>query len=453
MKPVLSLMGLLAVAGGSLAWFFGGETSPAVRFRTAEVFRDELVATIAATATVEPEELIDVGAQVAGIIQSFGPDPNQPGGVIDFGSRVEEGTVLAQIDDALYRARADRAAALVEQAQAEWQQAQADLQRAQAELLQFEARLDQASRDWNRMQRLKISQLISETAYDAARAEHEVAKANLLIGQAAIAQAEAAEKRAALALQAAEAEHREALRNLEYTTIRSPVKGVIIDRRVNVGQTVVASLNAPSLFLIATDLKRLQLWASVNEADIGRVYRGQEVVYTVDAFPGDVFRGEVQDIRLNASMIQNVVTYTVVIRTENLDGKLLPYLTANVQFLVAQRDDVLLVPNAALRWRPRPERIAPQYRDQEPTTRTGSNPAAAAASHDRQVVWVEDGAGFVRPVEIQVGVTDGEATEVLDGELSEGISVVIGEAVADQPDEASTPFAPKFIRRKPSTGT
>ena len=140
--------------------------------------------------------------------------------------------------------------------------------------------------------------------------------------------------------------------NLGYTTIKSPVRGVIIDRRVNIGQTVVASLNAPSLFLIAKDLRRMQVWASVNEADIGHIRLDMPVRFTVDAYAGETFHGKVTQIRMNATMTQNVVTYTVVVTTDNSNGKLLPYLTANVQFEMDQRSDVLLVPNAALRWKP-----------------------------------------------------------------------------------------------------
>ena len=152
---------------------------------------------------------------------------------------------------------------------------------------------------------------------------------------------------------------RTAKTNLGYTTITSPVRGMILDRRVNIGQTVVASLNAPSLFLIAKDLRRMQVWASVNEADIGRIRVNMPVRFTVDAYPGQMFRGKVTQIRMNATMTQNVVTYTVVVTTDNSSGKLLPYLTANVQFEMDQRSNVLLAPNAALRWKPQASQIDP----------------------------------------------------------------------------------------------
>ena len=166
--------------------------------------------------------------------------------------------------------------------------------------------------------KLLPKQAIAETDYDTVMANYKAASANVAVGKATIRQDKAA-------LRTAET-------NLGYTTIASPVRGVIIDRRVNIGQTVVASLNAPSLFLIAKDLRRMQVWASVNEADIGHIHVGMPVQFTVDAYPGQTFRGSVTQIRMNATMTQNVVTYTVVVTTDNSDGKLLPYLTANVQF-------------------------------------------------------------------------------------------------------------------------
>ncbi len=258
-----------------------------------------------------------------------------------------------------------------------------------------------------------------------------MAEANLAVGQAAVRQAEAARELAKT--------------NLDYTIIRSPVHGVIIDRRVNVGQTVVASLNAPSLFLIAKDLRRMQIWASVNEADIGRIRAGMPVRFTVDAYPGEPFRGKVAQVRLNATMTQNVVTYTVVVETDNADLKLLPYLTANVQFEIENRKDVLLVPNAALRWKPRPSRIAPDCREAvlEAPVRP---PAPAKEPRERGRLWVHDGE-WLRPIEVQIGPTDGTQTEVSGSDLREGMEIVIGEMRNETADgETTNPFAPKLFR-------
>ncbi len=231
-------------------------SKPPSLFITATVKRGDLSAAISATGTVEPEDVIDVGAQVAGRIVFFGKDKN--GKEIDYGSEVEEGTVLAQIDDALYAADAA--------------QARAAAVRAEADLGQLQAKLFQAKRDWERAQKLGPSDALSQSDYDAAKSAFDVAQANVAVGRAAIGQAQAA-------LQRAE-------QNLSYCTIKSPVKGVIIDRRVNIGQTVVSSLNAPSLFLLALDLKRMQVWVSVNEADIGSIHMGQAVSFTVDTYPG-----------------------------------------------------------------------------------------------------------------------------------------------------------------------
>ncbi len=226
---------------------------------------------------------------------------------------------------------------------------------------------------------------------------YEVAKANLAVGKAAVVQAQGTVSQAEATLQ-------RALQNLDYCTIKSPVKGVIIDRRVNIGQTVVSSLNAPSLFLLAKDLNRLQVWVSVNEADIGRIKPGQPVTFTVDAQPGDVFPGKVGKIRLNATMTQNVVTYTVEVDTDNSGGKLFPYLTANVNFIVGERKNVLLVPNAALRWTPQLSQVVAEFRGspkkaQGPEAPAQVKPAAKAGKEEqaRGVVYVPQGT-LVRPV-------------------------------------------------------
>ena len=353
---VLAVVAVLTFAG---SWFLARGNKDIISFRTVPVTQGDLLATISATGTVEPEELVDVGAQVAGKILSFGKDV--AGKMVDYGSMVEEGTILAQIDDALY-------AADVAQTKAQLEQAKAGVVRAEADLGQLQAKLVQAERDWNRAKKLGPSDALSQSDYDAALSAHDVAKANVAVGKAAIAQATSSVAQATATL-------RRAQQNLDYCTIKSPVRGVIIDRRVNIGQTVVASLSAPSLFLIAKDLKRLQVWVAVNEADIGSISPGQPVTFTVDAFPGQVFQGQVGKMRLNATMTQNVVTYTVEVVTDNSDGKLLPYLTANVRFIVSNRTGVLLVPNTALRWTPTAEQMAASN-----AGKTGKKPPGEGAS-------------------------------------------------------------------------
>ena len=207
---------------------------------------------------------------------------------------------------------------------------------------------------------------------------------------------------------------------------------MVIDRRVNIGETVVSSLNTPSLFLIAKDLKRMQIWIAVNEADIGNIHPGQPVTFTVDAYPGQIFKGEVGKIRLNATMTQNVVTYTVEVNTDNSSGKLLPYQTANAQFQVSHETDVLLVPNAALRWSPQLSEVAPEDRDNftkmsqrksggggggggrsggtGPTTERSAT--SSGGSHEHGIVWVTDDGIFVKMIKVRIGATDGTNTVV-----------------------------------------
>jgi HlyD family secretion protein len=409
-------------------------------FRTVPVKRGSLAATISATGTVEPEEVVDVGAQVAGQIVAFGKD--KTGKTIDYGSVVEQGTVLAQIDDTLY-------AADLAVARAQLQQARAGADRSVADLGQLQAKLVQAEQDWNRAKELGPSDALSQSDYDASRSAYEVAKANVAVGKAAIVQAKDTISQAEAALTRAQ-------RNLDYCTIKSPVKGVIIDRRVNIGQTVVASLNAPSLFLIAKDLKRLQVWVAVNEADIGNIRPGQSATFTVDAYPGEVFKGEVGKVRLNAAMTQNVVTYTVEVNTDNSDGRLLPYLTANLKFLVSERQNVLLVPNSALRWAPQADQVAPEGRGKRRTSSGGerqpgdrSGPGAGGEGQVRGTVWVPEGS-LVRAIFVQVGLTDGSFTEVQGEGLQEGTLVVVGEQQQKEAggSTSTSPFTPQLFQRR-----
>jgi HlyD family secretion protein len=480
MKKMIIILVLLAVLGSAGGWYYYNSDSRSAGFRTVQVERGDLLATINATGTIEPEEVIDVGAQVAGQILNFGQDPRGNGKLIDYGSPVEKDTVLARIDESLYQALVDRAKAQVDQSQAAVEsakaqvvQAEANVQRAQADLGQMQAKLYQADRDLKRAKELygTGTQSISVADYDAADAAYKTAKATLAVGEATVNQTKASLKDSQANVPKAEATVRDsqaALKNAEinlgYCTIKSPVKGVIVDRRVNTGQTVVSSLNTPSLFLIAKDLKRLQVWASVNEADIGSIHSGQPVTFTVDAHPGRTFKGTVapDQPRLNASMTQNVVTYTVVVITDNVDGALVPYLTANLQFEVNKHSDALMVPNSALRWKPNPEQVAPEARDdyaraQQRRTKApaGEKPIAADTekeSHSRGMLWVEDG-GFVKPIKVRTGLTDGLNTEIVGGDINQGDAVVVGENRAtDAAGGVTNPFTPKmFGPKKPNS--
>jgi HlyD family secretion protein len=474
-RTLIVALVILALAGGGAYAIYYWETvnggGPA--FRTEPVVRRNLLATIPATGTIEPLEVVDVGAQVAGRIDNFGIDPSDPSGkkLIDYCTPVEEGTVLASIDDSLYRADRDLAAATV--------------QKTEADLGQMQAKNNQAQRDLRRANELRQRNAVAESDYDAAVSAAESAAATVKVGEAAVRETKKT-------LEKAE-------KTLSYCTIKSTVKGVIIDRRVNVGQTVVSSLNVPSLFLIAKDLMRLEVWAAVNEADIGNIHEGEKVTFTVDARPGRVFEGSVKQVRYNATMMQNVVTYPVIVTTENnyLDVpepstvttpsgrkvstdnqelELLPYQTANLSFQVADRTDALLVPNSALRWRPQLAQVAPEFRDayeqslhrrgaakapDEPGAEPGAKPPVAKgppqkvsgdkAPANHGVVWVQEGA-FVRPIHLLTDLTDGTMTEIVkvkgDEEMPEGTLLVTGETQAHAAEGTSNPFLPKIFAPK-----
>ena len=541
-------LAVLGLAGFGVYWYLQRASKPPIAYRTAAVKRGDLLATIGATGTVEPEELVDVGAQVNGQIKSFGKDTS--GKTIDYGSVVEEGMVLAQIDDSLYaadvasataqrqlgegqllhaNAEVESSAAGVQAAEAQVQASEAAVQtaeagvtKAEADLQQMQAKLVQAKNDWDRAQKLGPSEALAQSNYDAYKAAYETAKANVAVADAAILQAKStvvqgkatvlqsksavaqangvlAQAKSSIAqanaqIGQAKAALDRANRNLSYCTIKSPVKGVIIDRRVNIGQTVVSSLSASSLFLIARDLRRMEVWVSVNEADIGNIHPDQAVTFTADAFPGKVFKGIVGRIRLNAIMTQNVVTYTVELTTDNPDAKLLPYLTANAQFELSRRTNVLLVPNAALRWfPPQPEQVAPEYQEMlKSSSRRGGRPgggpksaapstaqagsrgepksAAPSTAHggsrgetkawsplapgqagpesSRQgLLWVRQTDGL-RPIPVRVGLSDGTMTEVTGKDLEEGLEVILGEERQAAGAATTNPFTPQLFGQK-----
>jgi HlyD family secretion protein len=440
------ILALLA-AGGYAGWtYYNQPSTPTVKFRLAPVQKGEIVSTIGATGTLEPEEVIDVGAQVAGQIISFGKDAN--GKTVDYGSVVQQGKLLAQVDSALYEAD-------VASVTAQLEVDKSSVNSAQANLGQLKAKLDQAQRDWERAQKLGPSDALAQETYDTYQGTFEAAKAAYEVGKVAIAQAQAI-------LPKDEADVMRAKRNLAYCTITSPVDGVVIDRRVNIGQTVVSSLSAPSLFLLAKDLSKMQLWVPVNEADIGQIKPDQAVTFSVDAYPGRTFKGTVGKIRLNATMTQNVVTYVVEVEADNSKGKLLPYLTANVQFELERRPDVLEVPNAALRYVPAIELVSPAAREAAANAATtapadaASKPVEAQGSggHDGNGnggkrkggrskisrIWVQDGL-FVRPITVKTGLTDGAMTEVTGEGLEENLQVIVGEQSTAEKNTTKNPFA------------
>jgi HlyD family secretion protein len=455
--PTLLISLAVVIAAGAVYWFLSHRSKAASEFETIPATKGNVSVTITATGTVEPVDSVDVGAQVAGLIVSFGQDPHDPTKTVDYDTQVDEGTVLAKIDPSLYQSAVD-------QMQAVYDQAVANLAVANANLDQYQAKLVDAKNDWDRAQKVGPSEALAKTEYDSFQAVYETAKANVALGQATIIQAQAQ-------IEAAKANLNQAQKNLSYCVIASPVTGTIIDRRVNIGQTVVSSLSAPSLFLIATDLSKIQVWVSVNEADVGRIHSGMPVTFEVDAFPDREFNGTVGKVRLNATMTQNVVVYTVEVNADNPDKILLPYFTANVKFLVDERDNALLVPNAALRWRPanteEPEpapAAAPAGGNATATSSTGGGQGQGGGNGQGQrsgrrgghggqnrpskqgTVWVLDD-GKPKAVPVRIGITDGVTTEIISG-LNPGQEVIVGENSPDSGGGGGTtnPFAPQFFR-------
>jgi HlyD family secretion protein len=405
------------------------------------VKRGHIEATVGSTGTLQPREVVDVGAQVLGRIIYIGKDPQTSSGIVDWGSEVigpeldangavvKRGTVLAQIDPSLYEATRNSA--------------QASLEASKADVMVKAAQFDQATRNWARAETLFGNSGIARAEYDQFKATYDGARANLELSKANVGLAEATLKSAQT--------------NLNYTTISAPVSGVVVDRRVNVGQTVVASLSAPSLFLIAKDLSKMEVWATVNEVDVGKIRAGQDVRFTVDAFPGRIYKGLVVPqgklpFRLNATMNQNVVTYTVVVSVDNEDLMLRPYLTANLTFVVADKDDVLLLPNAALRWQPTAEQIAPDIREAYFKLRGKKRSPGDAEALNRGFVWVSTGDGRVRYIEVRTGLSDSVNTELVEvlsgGELPEQTKLVTGEAVNGSRGGASNPFVAAPFKKK-----
>ncbi|MGZ6143865.1 MAG: efflux RND transporter periplasmic adaptor subunit [Myxococcales bacterium] len=349
----------------------------AVRFETAAVDRGAILARITATGTLSPLITVQVGSQVSGRIQRL---------EVDYNSRVRKGQLLALIDPALFVA-----------AEA---QARANLAAARANLVKAIAQEKDAARQLARQQDLREEKLVAQADLDTAQTNADAAAATVVASRAAIGQAQAALTQAST--------------NLAYTRIYSPIDGVVISRNVDVGQTVAASLQAPTLFLLAEDLVRMQVDTSVAEADVGRLREGMAASFTVDAYPSEVFRGTIRQVRNAPQTVQNVVTYDAVIDVVNDGLKLKPGMTANATVVYAERRDAVRVPNAALRFRPPPALGAPSE----------VRPIGNSRTRDQRTVWVLRGEAPVA-IPIRVGVTDGSFTELVEGPLKPGDALVV----------------------------
>jgi HlyD family secretion protein len=375
---------------------------------TAAVTRGPIVSAIAATGIVEAVTTVEVGSQVTGTIQSLNAD---------FNSVVRKGQVLARLDPSLVQSTVE--------------QAQANLARADADVERLKVAAGDVERKLGRARDLSERQLIPAAEVDDAAVAKQSADAQVRSAEAAVSQARASLRQAQV--------------NLAKTVITSPIDGIVLARSVDIGQTVSASVSAPTLFVIAADMRSMQLKASVDEADLGRIASGQPVSFTVDAYPNDTFRGSVEQVRLNPDVSSNVVTYTAIVSAPNPQLKLKPGMTASLTIEVARRDDVLRVPAAALRFRPAADVML---------VLEGSDRAAtpATTAGNRGIVWqfVE---GTLKPLTVTTGATDGMVTEVVDGALAEGAHVVTRATVASptvstaRPPSSSSPLMGSQPRR------
>lgn len=368
-KRSLWLLPVLAVAGGIAWWLMPKKMPPEARYATAPVERGAITQTVAANGTLNPVVLVSVGTQVSGTVTKLHAD---------FNDQVKAGQILLELDPALLRAQ---------------------LQESEASVASAKASLDLAQANAVRMRDLYAQEYAAKQDLDQAEQALKAAQAQL-----ASAKAQADRDRA----------------NLSYAVIRSPVAGVVVSRSVDVGQTVAASFQTPTLFTIAQDLTHMQIDTSYAEADVGNIKVGQRATFSVDAFPNRRFRGEVRQVRLNPTTQQNVVTYDVVISVDNPDLILLPGMTAYVNITVAKSDNALMVPNAALRFRP-----AGAGAGAKPDQ--GGKPQGGRGKGETVpmgTVYVIDN-GQPRPIRVQVGITDNRFTEVTGGDLKEGSAVIV----------------------------
>lgn len=448
-------IGTAVCAGAVAGWYYYADSGEAeVTFRTVSAVQGDFVLKVQSTGTLEPQELVDVGAQVTGEILEFGLDVN--GKRIDYGSEVRQGDLLARIDDELVKLAVERAEASVKQAEAGLKQAEANVEQAKVNK-------NKADRDLARAEKLGVGDALSQMDYDQYVSSAENAAAQLT---SALAQVETSKAQ----LESAKVQLKSEQRNEKYTRITSPVDGTVIVRQVNVGQTVVSSMNASTLFLVARDLSKMQIWASVNEADIAKVKEGQPVRFTVDGLPGETFPGYVNKIRPNATMSSNVVTYIVEVDVDNKDRKLRPYMSANVEFIFKEVKDTLMVPDAAFDFMPDEKYVLPEAKDMLAKRRgERKKPAAAQAGAEAAGPKPEDGfrpaclwcvaeGNMLKPVMVLRGESDGTRSMVkameghelkADMQFVSGVSIVMpgGKAGAAKGGENS-PFGMKRPERR-----
>ena len=360
----LALVALLA-GGGYWYWRHGPLEREAIEYRTAAVVRGPISASVSATGTLNPVTSVQVGSQVSGQLKEV---------LVDFNAEVRQGQLIARIDPENFEHRVRQSQADVEASRAQVLTATANVTAARAAVSRAEVNLAEARRDLDRKQQLVDRSFISPAELDKTRATFNASAEDLKAARAQLEVAQAQTRSAEATVRQREAQLAQARVDLGRTSIRAPVDGIVIKRSVDAGQTVAASLQSPELFVIARDLRDMQVDTSVDEAEIGRIRLGQRATFSVDSFPGRSFSGEVLQVRKAAQTVQNVVTYTVVVSARNQDLSLIPGMTANVRIVTDTRESVLKVPNAALRFRP------PGFQEPPPGPALGSAPRGTLAS-------------------------------------------------------------------------
>lgn len=436
-KLWIGAVALLLIAAAAV-WYVRSRPVQAA-WTGAPVQRANVATTVSATGRTQALMTVQVGTQVSGTVSEI---------YVDFNDRVKKGQIVARLDPSqlqaqLTQTRANLTAAQMSVQSATASQASADaaVQASQANVDRLQALLDDAERNLERTKNLVAEKVAPKRDLETAQTTYAQAQAQKAQGIAQLdqsrAQAQASRSQVAQSkAQAAQAQASVELAsvNLEKSVIHAPIDGVIVARNVDVGQTVAASLQAPVLFLIANDLTRMQVLADIDEADVGKLREGIPVTFTVDAYPSDNFKGHISQIRLSPQTVQNVVTYTAVIDVNNPDLKLKPGMTASVTAIAEQRENVLTVPNAALRFQP------PNAETAEPKARTGRN-----------VVYRVDG-GNLEPVVIRPGLTNGTVTEVAFGDLNDGDQVAVSSANMASSAATQRPQSSPFTPQRPRGG-
>ena len=401
-KTIIIISSILLASAIVFFYFKYQANSKAYIWKTVPAKTGNVIIMIKSTGTINADTTINVGTQVTGTIWKL---------YADFNSTVKKGDIIAILDTTFLSAsRID---------------AQASLEKAQAQL-------DQAQRDYNRNKKLLEEKVVAESDYETSLTTLEVAKASVTSAKAQLNHAKV---------------------NLHYAIIPAPVSGTVISRNVELGQTVISSMSSPTLFTIANDLTKMQVQASVDEADIGQTKVGQKVTFTVDAYPDEIFNGEIAQVRINPVMVQNVVNYMVIINVANPDLKLLPGLTANISIHVLEHDSVLMVPANALMFTPPadfiskmtniPDSIKTRFQKKVNTQASSESSNGSAKEHKGGYVWIKKGEELI-PKKVKIGLSDGSFTEI-SGEINAGDEVVTSQVGATSAAPAAkSPFMPQM---------